>query len=68
MVSAADSSATLSRALTFLNGVIVCVEAGGFPITVEQGKHGELDKLLKKKGKFKISKDGSRIGLSTTVV
>jgi hypothetical protein len=34
------SKAALERALAFLNAVILCLEAEGFPATVQQGKHG----------------------------
>jgi len=34
------SKTALERALTFLNAVILCLEAEGFAVTVQQGKHG----------------------------
>jgi hypothetical protein len=34
------SEEALERALALMNAVILCLEAEGFPVTVQQGKHG----------------------------
>ena len=34
------SKNALERALAFMNAVILCLEADGFPVTLQQGKHG----------------------------
>lgn len=34
------SKEALERALSFINAVILCLETEGFPVTLQQGKHG----------------------------
>jgi hypothetical protein len=48
------SKATLERALTFLNGVILGLETEGFSVTVQQGKHGTGAQIFGHRVQFAI--------------